>query len=171
MAGVTTRLATPADAPAIARIHNEGIEDRVATFETAPREVDAVAVGLEGRGDAHPTVVVVRDGEVVAWAGVSSYRSRPCYDGVAEFSVYVARAHRGAGLGRVALEALVEACEARGFWKLLSRVFPENAASRALCRAVGFREVGTYRRHARLDGVWRDCVIVERLLGDGLADG
>ena len=60
--------------------------------------------------------------------------------------------------------------EARGFWKLLSRVFPENAASRALCRATGFREVGTYHRHARLDGVWRDCVIVERLIGEGLAD-
>ena len=170
MADVTTRLAIAADAPAIARIHNEGIEDRVATFETTPRTVEAVAAGIESRGDAHPTVVVVRGGEVVAWAGASSYRSRPCYDGVAEFSVYVARAYRGTGLGRVAIEALVMACEARGFWKLLSRVFPENVASRALCRSTGFREVGIYHRHARLDGVWRDCVIVERLIGEGLAD-
>jgi L-amino acid N-acyltransferase YncA len=167
MAGVTTRLAMPDDAPAIARIHNEGIEDRVATFETVPRTVEAVAAGLEDRGDTHPTIVVVREGEVAAWAGASSYRSRPCYDGVAEFSVYVARAYRGTGLGRVAIEALVVACEARGFWKLLSRVFPENLASRALCRSTGFREVGTYHRHARLDGVWRDCVIVERLIGQG----
>ena len=110
MADVTTRLAVAADAPAIARIHNEGIEDRVATFETTPRTVEAVAAAIESRGDAHPTVVVVREGEVVTWAGVSSYRSRPCYDGVAEFSVYVARTHRGMGLGRLALEALVVAC-------------------------------------------------------------
>lgn len=66
--------------------------------------------------------------------------------------------------GRAALGALIAACEARGFW--VSRVFPENAASRALCRAHGFREVGVYERHGRLDGAWRDCVIVEKLLGD-----
>jgi L-amino acid N-acyltransferase YncA len=59
----------------------------------------------------------------------------------------------------------VAECEARGYWKLVSRVFPENESSRALCRALGFREVGVYRRHAKLDGQWRDCVIVELLLG------
>jgi len=64
------------------------------------------------------------------------------------------------------LAALLEECERRGFWKLVSRIFPENAASRALCARLGFREVGVYRRHGRLDGVWRDSVIVERLLGE-----
>ena len=68
--------------------------------------------------------------------------------------------------GSAALGALVAACEARGFWKLLSRIFPENTASRAMCHKHGFREVGIYARHGRLDGVWKDCVIVERLLGD-----
>ena len=56
-------------------------------------------------------------------------------------------------------------CEGCGIWKLLSRVFPENEASRRLLATVGFREVGTYRRHAKLDGAWRDTVIVERLIG------
>jgi len=65
----------------------------------------------------------------------------------------------------VVLSSLVIECEKRGFWKLVSRVFPENEASRALCRRVGFREVGTYRRHAKLEGAWRDCIIVEKLLG------
>lgn len=74
------------------------------------------------------------------------------------------RNHRGRGAGRLALGALIEAAKAAGFWKLVSRVFPENAASRALLRSVGFREVGVYEKHARLDGRWRDVVIVERLI-------
>ena len=67
--------------------------------------------------------------------------------------------------GRVALAALIEECEARGHWKLLSRIFPQNEASLALARSLGFREVGVYRRHGQLDGEWLDCVIVEILLG------
>jgi L-amino acid N-acyltransferase YncA len=110
---------------------------------------------------------VVEDGsEVVAWASAPPYSGRPAYAGVREFSVYVAREQRGTGLGRTAMEALIAEAAARGFWKLVSRVFPENAASRALCRSLGFREVGVYRRHAKLDGAWRDCVIVELLLAD-----
>ena len=114
----------------------------------------------------HPIVVVEENGEVVAFASTSSYRSRPCYAGIAEFSVYVARHRRGAGAGQVAMAALLEAAEAAGYWKLLSRIFPENTASRALTAKMGFREVGIYRRHGKLDGAWRDCVIVERLLGE-----
>lgn len=115
-------------------------------------------------------MVVENGGGVVAWASAPPYRSRGVYDGVREFSVYVARGVRGRGYGRVAMEALVGECERRGYWKLVSRVFPENSASLALCRTLGFREVGVYRRHARLDGAWRDCVIVERLLGKAAAD-
>ncbi len=151
---------------AIARICNQGIEDRTATFETTPRTPEAMAAQLRERAERYPAVVVEHAGTVVAWASASPYRTRPCYDGVAEFSVYVERAARGAGAGQAALAGLLDACRERGFWKLVSRVFPENAASRALCRRLGFREVGTYHRHARLDGRWRDCVIVEKLLGD-----
>ena len=161
-----TRLATIEDAPAIARIYNEGIADRLATFETEPRTADGIARGLRDRAERWPTVVVERDGDVIAWASASEYRSRACYSGVAEFSVYVARDARGTGAGRAAMEALVAECEERGIWKLLSRVFPENEPSRKLLAKVGFREVGTYRRHAKLDGAWRDTVIVERLIGE-----
>jgi phosphinothricin acetyltransferase len=156
------RLATIADAAAIARIYNEGIEDGIATFETRLRTPQDVSAWFDGK---HPIVVVEEGGEVIAFASTSTYRPRDCYAGVAEFSVYVARASRRRGAGREALRALMAAAEAAGFWKLLSRVFPENTASRGLLRALGFREVGLYERHGRRDGAWRDVVIVEKLLG------
>jgi phosphinothricin acetyltransferase len=159
---MSTRPATLDDATRIAAIYNDGIADRIATFETRPRTPEDVAAWLDG---IHPVVVVERDGVVVAFAATSAYRSRDCYAGVAELSVYVARHHRGRGAGREAMEALLSTAEAAGFWKLVSRVFVENGPSRALLASLGFREVGVYRRHARLDGEWRDCVIVERLLG------
>jgi phosphinothricin acetyltransferase len=160
------RPATPDDAPAIARIYNQGIEERIATFETEPRTPGEIAAILAERGARYPAVVVERAAVVVAWAWAGPYRTRSAYAGVGEHTVYVERSARGTGAGRAALEGLARACEARGFWKLVSRIFPENAASLALHARAGFRVVGTYRRHGKLDGRWRDCVIVERLLGD-----
>jgi len=164
--GIRVRLATPADAACIASIYNEGIDDRVATFETQHRTPEQVAAALIEKGDRFPTVVVERDRVIVAWAGAGAYRSRAAYAGIAEHSVYVARAARGAGLGRLALDALCREYAARGFWKIVSRILAENAASVALHERCGFRVVGIYRRHAKMDGRWRDCVIVERLLGE-----
>ena len=155
------RAATPADAAAIARIYNDGIDERVATFETRHRAAADVERWFDGR---HPIVVVEDHGGVLAFASTSDYRPRDCYAGIAEFSVYAAREARGRGAGRMAMLALIDAAHAAGFWKLVSRVFVENTASRALLRSVGFREVGRYERHAQLDGVWRDVVIVERRL-------
>lgn len=159
------RPASPEDAPAITRIYNEGIEDRLGTFETRPRTVADIHGWFDGR---HPVVVVERDGNIVAFASTSSYRARDCYAGIAEFSVYVARQARGQGAGRVAMDTLIEAAARAGFWKLVSRAFVENTASRRLLASVGCREVGTYHRHAKLDGVWRDVVIVERLIPENL---
>jgi phosphinothricin acetyltransferase len=160
------RIASPRDAQAIAAIYNKGIADRVGTFETEPRSSEQIAAWFDSR---HPNVVVEDGTRIVAFASTSSYCGRPCYAAIAEFSVYVARDRRGLGAGHVAMMALLEAAEAAeaaGFWKLLSRIFPENEASRTLMAKVGFREVGIYERHGKLDGVWRDCVIVERLLGE-----
>jgi phosphinothricin acetyltransferase len=155
------RPATLADTPALALIYNEGIEDRVATFEDRPRTPDEIHAWFT---PTHPLLVVEEAGDVVAFASASLYRPRACYAGVAECSVYVARAARGRGVGVLALTALLEAAERAGFWKLVGRVFPENEASRRLLRRCGFREVGLYVKHGRLDGRWRDVIIIERLL-------
>ena len=156
------RPAVVEDAPAIARIYNEGIRDRGATFETRERTPDEV---LPWFGDPrHPVLVAELEGRVVGWIAASTYRARECYAGIAEFSVYVAGEARGRRVGDALMAAFIPACEAAGLWKVLSRIFPENTASRGLCARHGFREVGTYERHAKLDGAWRDVVIVERLL-------
>ncbi|KQR25688.1 arsinothricin resistance N-acetyltransferase ArsN1 family A [Deinococcus sp. Leaf326] len=155
------RPARPADAPEIARIYTQGIEDRSSTFETRPRTADDVASWFDGQ---HPIVVVERQGQVIAFASTSLYRPRECYAGIAEFSVYVDRAARGTGAGKAAMQALLADAQAAGYWKLLSRVFPENTASRKLLSSLGFREVGLYERHGQLDGFWKDVVIVEKLL-------
>ena len=165
---LAARPATPDAADVIARIYNEGIRDRVGTFETRERTPADVRQWFDGR---HPIVIVESASQgVVGFASTSSYRQRACYSGIAEFSVYVARECRGRGAGRVAMEALIAAARDAGFWKLVSRVFVENTASRSLLKTMGFREVGVYERHARLDGVWRDAVIVERLIPENQPD-
>lgn len=163
-ASVRVRPASPDDVGAMTEIYNEGIRGRTATFETRERAPDEVATWL---GDPrHPVLVAEADGRVVGWVSASTYRARECYAGIAEFSVYVAGTARGRGVGDALLAAFVPACEAAGIWKILSRIFPENEASLRLCARHGFREVGVYRRHAKLDGAWRDVVIVERLIGE-----
>lgn len=163
MTSYTTRPASLADAPAIARIYSEGIADRIATFETETRTSAQI---LEWFRPGTLIVVAGAEKGIAAFAASFPYSTRPCYAGIGEFSVYVARDQRRQGAGRVVLSALIEAARTSRLHKLTSRVFPENAASRALLKRLGFSEIGTHRRHGKLDGIWRDCVIVELLLDE-----
>ena len=164
---IAIREAGEQDAAAIASIYNQGIDDRGATFETELRSADDMAAKLAERKQ-YPVLVISEDDVVLGWAGLSSYRPRECYAGIAEFSIYFDRSARRRGLGRQLLTALIDVARERGYWKLVSRIFPFNRGSRALCRACGFREVGTYEKHGRLDGEWRDVVIVERLIPENV---
>jgi phosphinothricin acetyltransferase len=166
MSDLRVRPARVADLPAVTAIYNEGIRGRTATFETAERQVADLAMWLES---SHPFLVAERaedgGGEVVGWIRSAPYRPRECYAGIGDFSLYVAAGARRHGVGRELMRAFLPACAAAGLWKVIGRIFPENDASRALCARHGFREVGRYEKHARLDGAWRDVVIVERWLG------
>jgi L-amino acid N-acyltransferase YncA len=158
------RPAEPADTDAVAAIYNHGIAERQATFETRARRPQEVAAWLE---EGRPFLVAADDdGSVLGFARVSPYSMRRAYAGVGEHGVYVDPAARGRGVARALMEALAGAAEAAGYHKLTSRVFTTNAASLALHRACGFTEVGVQRRHGRLDGEWKDTVLVERLLGE-----
>jgi L-amino acid N-acyltransferase YncA len=160
----TLRLASAHDAAQVALIYNQGIEERNATFETAPRTAEDLARRIAEDPRRHPVIVIEDGGTVLGWASIGPYRPRDCYAGIGEFSVYVHRSHRGRGLGRQLVEQLIREAAVRGYWKLLSRVFPFNTGSLALCRALRFREVGVYEKHGLLDGRWQDVVIVERLI-------
>jgi len=165
---LTIRPAVTEDAAIIAGIYNQGIADRGATFETEPRTTADIEAKLTAP-DALATLVAEADGEVIGWAGLSRYRPRACYAGIAEFSIYLDGSNRGRGVGRQLLTALIDVARERGYWKLVSRIFPFNAASRGLCRSCGFREVGIYEKHGRLDGQWLDVVIVERVIPENLS--
>jgi L-amino acid N-acyltransferase YncA len=148
----------PDDWPAVRAIYAEGIASGDATFETAPPDWPTWDAGHLTR----PRLVARRDGDVVGWAALSPVTERCAYAGVAEVSVYVASTARGQGVGRRLLGALAAQAERSGIWTLQAGVFPENAASLALHRACGFRTVGVRERLGRLDGRWRDVVLLER---------
>lgn len=162
------RVAGVEDAAAIAEIYNQGIEDRIATYETKRRSAEDQQAWLQAIAGRYPAVVAQK-GEIIGWAGAGPYRDRECYRGIGEFSMYVRRDWRRRGVGDLLLAGLISEAERLGLWKLLSRIFPFNEASRALCRKHGFREVGVYEKHASLDGRWLDVVIVERLISANLA--
>jgi L-amino acid N-acyltransferase YncA len=164
MTDITIRHATLDDAAAIAEIYSQGILERIATFESEPRTADDIRTKLKNDGERHPTLVAEQNGKVLGWASISLYRPRECYRGIGEFSFYIHRDARGHGVGQILLQALIDEAERLGYWKLLSRVFPFNHASLNACKKQGFREVGVYENHAKLDGKWLDVVIIERLI-------
>jgi L-amino acid N-acyltransferase YncA len=145
------------DWPAVKAIFEEGVATRRATFETqAPSWEDWDGAHLPLR------LVAEDDGDVLGWAALMPYSARECYRGVAESSVYVAARSRGRGVGRALMEQLVRDSEDAGYWTLQAGVFPENEESLALHRRVGFRVVGVRERIGRLDGEWKDVVLLER---------
>ncbi len=168
MAGIEIRHATLDDAAAIADIYTQGILDRIATYETEPRTEADIRKKLESDSERHPTIVAELDNTVIGAAWISLYRPRECYAGIGEFSFYIDRNARGKGVGQMLLTALIDEAERLGYWKLLSRVFTFNHASLNACKKQGFREVGTYEKHAKLDGEWLDVVIIERMIRSNL---
>jgi phosphinothricin acetyltransferase len=158
---VQIRRAEQADATRVARIFNEGVEDRVATFETNLATPEDAARWID-----RDLVLVLDRGEgIEGWAKAGPYTEQHhYYEGVREATMYVARESRRGGIGRSLLDALAAEAAAGGAHKLVGKIFTSNQASITLVRELGWREVGVHLRHGRLDGEWKDVVVVEKLL-------
>jgi len=165
MASIEIRPAAAADGEVIALIYNQGIEDRVATLETELRTADERREWLAAHGERYPVLVAERDGQVIAWGSLNRFNPRPAYDHVADFSIYVERAERGRGIGRVLLGRLIEEARRIGFHKMVLAAFPTNGGGMRLYESMGFTRVGIYREQGRLDGQWVDVIVMEQILG------
>lgn len=166
-ADVTTRAMADSDLAVVRDIYAEGLATRNATFETEVPAPDQLAARwLPGH-----RWVAEADGAVVGWSAVGPVSSRGCYAGVGESSVYVTEAARGRGVGKSLLHRQVVEADAGGLWTLQTSIFPENRASIALHHSAGYRTLAVRRRIARLDGVWRDTVLLERRRDDAGGPG
>jgi phosphinothricin acetyltransferase len=160
------RNATPEDAAAIARIYNQGIEDRLATLETTLRDAGERGAWMAAKGPRYPVLVAEDDsGEILGWGSLNQFNPRPAYDHVVDFSVYVAREARGRRIGSLLLSELEARARELGFHKLVLAAFPHNTAGMKLYERHGFRTVGIYKEQGKLDGNWVDVIIMEKLLG------
>ena len=143
---------------AVKQIYEEGISTGNATFQTtAPtwEEWDATH-------SVKPRLIVIENDEISGWAAITPVSGRCVYAGVGEVSVYVSAASRGKGIGKNLLQALIEESEKENFWTLQAGIFPENISSLAIHEACGFRVIGTRERIGKMNGAWRDTVLLER---------
>lgn len=165
MSDLRIRPAEPRDADAVAAIYNQGIEERQATFQTRPHDPGELELKTGQRG-GH-LLVAEREGAIVGWAGWNGYDDpAEHYAGIAECAVYVDRDARRSRVGFALLTDLAEEAPKAGVHKLVAKIFTSNKASIELFRRAGYREVGVHRRHGRLEGEWKDVLVLERLLGD-----
>jgi len=210
------RAATAADAAALCRIYNQGIEDRVATLETELRTPEERAAWLAAKGPRHPVIVAETTAEatkpivaaaepgtisnrpptaraastavatdepgtisnrpptaraansalatIIGWGSLNQFNPREAYRHVVDFSIYVDRAYRGRGVGKVVLARLIELAREHRFHKMVLSAFPSNSGGMALYEQMGFRTVGVYKEQGMLDGRWVDTIIMEKLL-------
>jgi phosphinothricin acetyltransferase len=158
------RLAIRDDAEAIRAIYNLEVTESTVTFDLVPRTLEQQQAWVADHAGAHPAVVAIHNGEVVGFGSLSPYKERPAYATTVEDSIFVHRAHRGAGVGRLLLEELVRLATDHGFHAIVARIVGDNAASIRVHEACGFALVGVEREVGRKFGRWLDVVELQKLL-------
>ena len=157
------RLATAADAAAIADIYNTEVMTSVVTFDLVPRTSEEQVAWLAARSGAHPCIVALDENDITGWACLSPYRPKAAYATSVENSIYVHRDHQGRGVGDVLLGELVRLADEHGFHSVFARIAGENPASVALHRKHGFEIIGVEREVGRKFGRWLDVTVMQRL--------
>jgi L-amino acid N-acyltransferase YncA len=158
------RTARADDAKEIARIYNQGVQDRVATFENSYVSPEERYLWLVARPEKYPVLVAEIKHALLGWSSLAPYSPRPCYNGIAELSIYIDRSLRGHGVGQELMKGMQSAAREKGYYKLVGRIMEANAPGRKLCEVTGWREVGVHKRHAKLGDEWHDLVLVEYLV-------
>ncbi|WP_026477757.1 arsinothricin resistance N-acetyltransferase ArsN1 family A [Alkaliphilus transvaalensis] len=159
------RTAELNDITQIVEIYNQGIEDKIATLETKTRNLKEMTNWFNQKGPRFKVIVVENtEGIIYGWASLNVFNQRECYDGVADFSIYIRRDMRGTGLGKRLLENLIEVARKEKFHKLVLSTFKINEAGQRLYHLMGFREVGTYIKQGKIGDNWVDITIMEKLL-------
>ncbi|MFB3921806.1 MAG: arsinothricin resistance N-acetyltransferase ArsN1 family A [Terriglobia bacterium] len=155
------RQARTDDAKEIARIYNQGVQDRAATFENAYVTPEERYLWLVARPERYPVLVAEVKHTLMGWASLTPYSPRHCYDGIAELSIYIDRSLRGHGVGPELMKAMQNIAREKGYHKLIGRVMADNEPARKLCQLMGWKEVGVHEKHGKLGGEWHDLVLVE----------
>ena len=158
------RQATRRDLAAIRAIYNEGIEDRIATLDLEPKTANDIERWYAAHRGRYAVLVAEHECAVIGWASLNRYSPRTAYDGVADLSIYVARAYRGRGLGRALMCAIEESGRRNAFHKIVLFALEANGAGKRLYRAAGFRAVGAFRDQGKIDGRFVDVVAMEKLI-------
>jgi phosphinothricin acetyltransferase len=146
------------DSETVLEIYRMGLETRNATFETTMPSWQE----WDSKHLSHSRFVSVTDAIVVGWAALTPFSTREVYRGVAEVSIYIAAGFRGKKIGSNLMEQIIISSELNGIWTLVSSVFPGNEATLRLHEKFGFRIIGKRERIAKLDGKWRDTILLER---------
>lgn len=165
---IKLRAARIEDAKEIARIYNQGVQDRAATFENAFVTPEERYLWLVARPEKYPVLVAEVKHTMMGWASLAPYSPRACYSGIAELSIYIDRSLRGHGVGQELMKAMQQAAREKGYHKLIGRVMAANEPGRKLCQVTGWKEVGIHEKHGKLGGEWHDLVLVEYLIPENL---
>jgi len=156
------------DAKEIARIYNQGVQDRAATFENAYVTPEERYLWLVARPDKYPVLVAEVKHTLMGWSSLTPYSPRHCYDGIAELSIYIDRSLRGHGVGPELMKAMQNVAREKRYYKLVGRVMTDNQPARKLCQLMGWKEVGIHEKHGKLGNDWHDLVLVEYLIPENL---
>ncbi|WP_246943713.1 arsinothricin resistance N-acetyltransferase ArsN1 family A [Bacillus pinisoli] len=158
------REATIEDLSSIQSIYNQGIEDRIATLETALKDDSYMLNWFHQHQDRYKIIVAELDEEIVGFASLNPYNARDAYKGVADLSVYISRQARGKGVGTLLLDEIEKIAINHHFHKIVLFTFPFNELGQGLYRKKGFREVGVFKNQGILDGQYVDVMAMEKLL-------
>ncbi|MBM6617067.1 N-acetyltransferase [Bacillus sp. RD4P76] len=158
------REAVSKDLTSILTIYNQGIEDRIATLETEQKDQQYMMKWFSKHQNRYKVLVAEIEDIIVGWASLNPYNARDAYRGVADLSIYIARSHRGSGIGSVLLEQIEQLAIQNHFHKIVLFTFSFNGLGQGLYRKRGFREVGVFKNQGILDGNYVDVMAMEKLL-------